>query len=1072
MSIRLFYDKFAGHHGIGTVVDAVDVDALDDGSYTLYIGENANSFLKSKFGNKKDLDFNNEYFQIIPAIQQSFYKLFVYQKIINNIEAVLTVIEINLNALNIFMDNKWEVPHRQFLYNTCKWHQFYIDAEKRKNEKYFSDLIPKEQKIVNSINYIVEKSKIPHDYTHDLKIANFDKLIFPLFEYQKATIRWMINREQNLPTFYYSDDKEVALGNNYLPIMATAQNQKIRRHNERNIATFNGGGLFDEVGLGKTIQMIVLSLLNPKVITDIYKKPVTTLLESKATLVLCPNNLCGQWVREISSKLKDTEYRVTIINEAKSKSSKTNADANVSDETQKQEIKIIRLLTKVDYDKITYQDLLNADFVIVSFTFITGTVYFQRIATLLKEKKNFHSRHWEGILLAQIIKLMTDTLVGPAQLKDTNVLLQKIFWHRIIIDEFHEVHTNKNYVAIVNLMRLMHSTYRWIVTATPFNDVNNVGPFINFLTNYQDPKPCNMLIVPDILNFVATECFRGITRKAVDTIEAARLPPLIEEIKWLNFSTTERLMYDAYLQNHNNFGDDVYLRQLCCHPQLAEETKLLLSNCKTLDEIEVLMVKHYRNDMLAAKKVVDGTQGQINKVDNLILYVTKKVKINKIKRLYNYQKKSARKINKEDVIIIEDLISLLKSSEEDEILELINEENPEAGEAQEDLRAADQEKLDAVSMEIIDPVLTKLITNNPNYDDKTKPSATIENLEARKKELIKRQSGEKDILNGKQNTLNFFTSIVDKLKRVSQKTKNYEKEAAYEAMMKSGNINDLVNEICEDDVEDECLICMAEITREDIGVTMCGHMFCYKCLTKSIEKSGTCPMCKKNLTRDKYFTVAAKVEKKEYNESDCKTLSELTQKIGTKLANLVMMLKNTEKHTIVFSQWPELLTKIGRILSEHGVPNIFCKGTVFRKDKCIRDFNEKNDIKVIMLSSGNTASGTNLTKATQIIFVDPAYGTYEYRVDLEKQAIGRAYRTGQTKPVTVIRLIIKDSIEEQIYHSNKERKDNSAPVTSIIPTPLLQDAQIQIDQNEDFVADIDTNAETQANIPTVHCELN
>jgi SNF2 family DNA or RNA helicase len=71
-----------------------------------------------------------------------------------------------------------------------------------------------------------------------------------------------------------------------------------------------------------------------------------------------------------------------------------------------------------------------------------------------------------------------------------------------------------------------------------------------------------------------------------------------------------------------------------------------------------------------------------------------------------------------------------------------------------------------------------------------------------------------------------------------------------------------------------------------------------------------------------------------------------------------------------------------------------------------------------MLSSDNTASGTNLTKATVIILVDPMSGDYKKRKDTERQAIGRAHRTGQKYPVTVVRFIIKNSIEEDIYNQN------------------------------------------------------
>ena len=60
-----------------------------------------------------------------------------------------------------------------------------------------------------------------------------------------------------------------------------------------------------------------------------------------------------------------------------------------------------------------------------------------------------------------------------------------------------------------------------------------------------------------------------------------------------------------------------------------------------------------------------------------------------------------------------------------------------------------------------------------------------------------------------------------------------------------------------------------------------------------------------------------------------------------------------------------------------------------------------------MLSSDSTAAGTNLTKASQVIFIDPIYGDYKFRKDQEKQAIGRAHRLGQKSQIKVIRFIIQ-----------------------------------------------------------------
>ena len=71
-----------------------------------------------------------------------------------------------------------------------------------------------------------------------------------------------------------------------------------------------------------------------------------------------------------------------------------------------------------------------------------------------------------------------------------------------------------------------------------------------------------------------------------------------------------------------------------------------------------------------------------------------------------------------------------------------------------------------------------------------------------------------------------------------------------------------------------------------------------------------------------------------------------------------------------------------------------------------------------MLSLEHAASGTNLTEATHIIMVDPLSGKKEDIRSQENQAVGRARRLGQKNQVRVIRLIVKNTIEEDIYKSS------------------------------------------------------
>jgi len=83
-----------------------------------------------------------------------------------------------------------------------------------------------------------------------------------------------------------------------------------------------------------------------------------------------------------------------------------------------------------------------------------------------------------------------------------------------------------------------------------------------------------------------------------------------------------------------------------------------------------------------------------------------------------------------------------------------------------------------------------------------------------------------------------------------------------------------------------------------------------------------------------------------------------------------------------------------------------------------------------MLSTEHAASGTNLTEATHIIFMEPHKGEYGSVKSMEDQAIGRAVRLGQENQVNVYRLITKDTIEEDIITKYLQGLDTSIPNTN------------------------------------------
>jgi SNF2 family DNA or RNA helicase len=150
----------------------------------------------------------------------------------------------------------------------------------------------------------------------------------------------------------------------------------------------------------------------------------------------------------------------------------------------------------------------------------------------------------------------------------------------------------------------------------------------------------------------------------------------------------------------------------------------------------------------------------------------------------------------------------------------------------------------------------------------------------------------------------------------------------------------------------------------------------------------------------------------------------LIEKYGSKLGKAISIIRTLvaipESRIIIFSQWDNMLSLIGKTLSENGIENCFVKGNVWSRNSAINKFKagknlEGDDNKVIMLSLKNAASGTNLTEATHILFIEPINASSEECRAIEGQAIGRACRVGQKNKVNVMRILIQNSIEEEIY---------------------------------------------------------
>jgi SNF2 family DNA or RNA helicase len=85
------------------------------------------------------------------------------------------------------------------------------------------------------------------------------------------------------------------------------------------------------------------------------------------------------------------------------------------------------------------------------------------------------------------------------------------------------------------------------------------------------------------------------------------------------------------------------------------------------------------------------------------------------------------------------------------------------------------------------------------------------------------------------------------------------------------------------------------------------------------------------------------------------------------------------------------------------------KMTVPARDAAVQDFNTLPDVSVMIMSLKAASLGLNMVAACHVIMLD-----LWWNPTTEDQAIDRAHRIGQTRPVKVVRFTVKDTVEDRI----------------------------------------------------------
>ena len=314
---------------------------------------------------------------------------------------------------------------------------------------------------------------------------------------------------------------------------------------------FRGGILADDTGSGKTVTTLGLIHSTPftqqKQIkrneifnSEDFKK---NFMESRASCVICPSNIQGQW---ISEALKCNP-----------------------------KFKVIGLSTILDLRKVSWIDVMKADIVVVSHQFLINSNY-------QKVKKDFHS-------IADETKNFLTT--------KGRVIIEKVHFHRIFYDEFHEILAAPKQQFKDHLCQFSADNI-WGLTGTPGE--RSIKSLIDLIPFFKLNQRFYYIFSENF--FGRKEFLEKFFKRNVLNLQ---LPPLINETEWVNFSQNEMALFEWMSEK----ADDRAKIMMCCHYQLSE--KQPNESFVAIEEVQKSMCKLKKRELIFIERKIEYEEEQL-----------------------------------------------------------------------------------------------------------------------------------------------------------------------------------------------------------------------------------------------------------------------------------------------------------------------------------------------------------------------------------------------------------------------------------------------------------------------------
>ncbi|KAJ8599374.1 hypothetical protein CTAYLR_007041 [Chrysophaeum taylorii] len=219
-----------------------------------------------------------------------------------------------------------------------------------------------------------------------------------------------------------------------------------------------------------------------------------------------------------------------------------------------------------------------------------------------------------------------------------------------------------------------------------------------------------------------------------------------------------------------------------------------------------------------------------------------------------------------------------------------------------------------------------------------------------------------------------------------------------------------------------CLICFDRL--RDTVLYDCGHtVACAECVEELRQRDYACPMCRAPIrsvrsidkvgggSRLGRASILQKVDLAKWHTS--------TKVEAVHSAVVEARRNDPDAKAIVFSQYRTCLDIVEWRLRLGGLRVVKLMGDMptLERKAVLERFKTDPSIAVILLSLKAGGEGLNLQEATHVYLLEPWWNPA-----VEMQAIQRAHRIGQTKSVTAVRFITKDTIEEKMFDLQEKKR--------------------------------------------------